>query len=42
LLSELQKAFSLISLFPCINWFEREAWDMFGIIFINHPDLRRF
>jgi len=33
--------FSAIKLFNSVNWFEREAWDMFGIIFIGHPDLRR-
>lgn len=33
--------FSAINLFNSINWLEREAWDMFGIIFIGHPDLRR-
>jgi len=32
---------SLVSLFPCSNWWEREVWDLFGIFFKNHPDLRR-
>lgn len=32
---------SVATLFPCANWMEREAWDLFGIVFSGHPDLRR-
>ncbi len=32
---------SLSSIYPCANWYEREIWDLFGISFQNHPDLRR-
>lgn len=32
---------SVIGTWPSANWFEREAFDLYGIIFSNHPDLRR-
>jgi len=32
---------SLVPVWPGANWFEREAYDMFGVTFVGHPDLRR-
>jgi len=32
---------SLVALYQSAGWLEREVWDMFGVFFINHPDLRR-
>jgi NADH-quinone oxidoreductase subunit C len=38
---ELPEIDSLYGLWNSVNWFEREAFDLYGIVFINHPDLRR-
>jgi NADH-quinone oxidoreductase subunit C len=38
---ELPMVSSLVEVWPAANWFEREAFDLFGIVFEGHPDLRR-
>lgn len=39
--SELMPVFSATSLFSAASWLERECWDLFGVFFFNHNDLRR-
>ena len=39
--NELLPIMSVTPLFNSSNWMEREVWDLYGIFFTNHPDLRR-
>ncbi|MCL5036316.1 MAG: NADH-quinone oxidoreductase subunit C [Chloroflexi bacterium] len=38
---EVPEIESVTTIWPTANWHEREAYDLFGIKFLNHPDLRR-
>ncbi len=38
---EMPMVASVIDIWPCADWFEREAFDLYGIVFEGHPDLRR-
>lgn len=40
-LSAVSSIISSCSIYICANWWEREVWDLFGIKFLYHPDLRR-
>ncbi len=40
-IDEITPVPSIVDVFPGANWFEREAYDLYGVFFTGHPDLRR-
>jgi len=40
-IDEVTPLMSVTSIYRCVDWYERELWDLFGIFFTNHLDLRR-
>jgi NADH dehydrogenase (ubiquinone) Fe-S protein 3 len=40
-IDDLNPLESITSIFPAASWWEREIWDLYGVFFQNHPDLRR-
>jgi len=39
--NEITSIVSSVSVYKNADWWEREIWDMFGVFFVDHPDLRR-
>ena len=40
-IDEFSKIYTICSLYPNVSWYEREAWDLFGIYFTGNKDMRR-